>query len=118
MSDQQGQLMTAVLRHARISARKVRLVADQIRRRRVGDVMDILNFSNKKAARLMSKLLDSALANATNNHGMEDVNQLRVDLVLVDEGPTLKRLRPRARGRADRTFKRSCHISIGLREHF
>ncbi len=103
----------AKLRHARISARKVRLVADQIRGLPVDSASECLAFSLKKAAKLMKKLLDSAIANAEHNEGA-DIDELRVAKVYVDEGPTMKRIRPRAKGRADRIFKRTSHITIVL----
>ena len=96
---------------ARISAQKVRLVADQVRGKSVEDALDVLSFSNKKAAHLVRKVLNSAIANAENNEGA-DVDELTVSGIFVDEGATLKRLGPRAKGRADRIFKRSCHITI------
>ncbi len=105
----------AVLRHARISAQKARLVADQIRGLPVDKALQVLKFSPKKAADLMKKLLDSAIANAEHNDGA-DIDELKVSTVFVDEGPTLKRIKPRAKGRADRIFKRSCHITIKVAE--
>ena len=103
--------VAARLKGARISAQKVRLVADQVRGKGVEDALDVLSFSNKKAAYLVRKVLNSAIANAENNEGA-DVDELTVSGIFVDEGATLKRLRPRAKGRADRIFKRSCHITI------
>ena len=103
--------VAARLKGARISAQKVRLVADQVRGKGVEDALDVLSFSNKKAAHLVRKVLNSAIANAENNEGA-DVDELTVSGIFVDEGATLKRLRPRAKGRADRIFKRSCHITI------
>jgi large subunit ribosomal protein L22 len=103
--------VAAKLRGARISAQKVRLVADQIRGQHVEKALDILAFSNKKGAALMKKVLESAIANAEHNDGA-DIDELRVSTVLVDEGITLKRIKPRAKGRADRIFKRSCHITV------
>ena len=103
--------VAARLKGARISAQKVRLVADQVRGKGVEDALDVLSFSNKKAAHLVRKLLNSAIANAENNEGA-DVDELTVSGIFVDEGATVKRLRPRAKGRADRIFKRSCHITI------
>ena len=96
---------------AQISAQKARLVADQVRGRHVDEALDVLEFSPKKASRLIKKLLDSAIANAENNEGA-DVDELVISSVFVDEGRTMKRLRPRAKGRADRIFKRSCHITL------
>ena len=103
--------VAARLKGAQISAQKVRLVADQIRGKGVEDALDILNFSNRKGAALLRKVLNSAIANAEHNEAA-DVDELRVSTVFVDEGMTLKRLRPRAKGRADRILKRSCHITV------
>ena len=105
----------AVHKGARISARKARLVADLIRGRQVEDALNILNFSNKKAAVLVKKVLESAIANAEHNEGM-DIDELKVSATWVDEGATLKRIRPRAKGRADRILKRSCHITVRVGE--
>tara|TARA_B110000444_G_C18829966_1_gene592615 strand:- start:2117 stop:2455 length:339 start_codon:yes stop_codon:yes gene_type:complete len=103
--------IAAKLKGAQISAQKVRLVADQIRGVGVEEALDILGYSTKKAAHLVKKVLDSAIANAEHNEGA-DVDELRVSTIFVDEGMTMKRLRPRAKGRADRILKRSCHITI------
>ncbi len=103
--------VAARLKGAQISAQKVRLVADQIRGKGVEEALDILNFSNRKGAALLRKVLNSAIANAEHNEAA-DVDELRVSTVFVDEGMTLKRLRPRAKGRADRILKRSCHITV------
>ena len=103
--------VSAKLKGAQISAQKARLVADQVRGRHVDEALDFLEFSPKKASRLVKKLLDSAIANAENNEGA-DVDELVISSVFVDEGRTMKRLRPRAKGRADRIFKRSCHITL------
>ena len=75
------------------------------------EALNLLEFSNKKAAHIVKKVLDSAIANAENNEGA-DVDELKVSTVFVDEGMTMKRLRPRATGRADRILKRSCHITV------
>lgn len=99
------------LKGAQISAQKVRLVADLIRGKAVGDALEILQFSNKKAAELVKKILDSAVANAEHNEGA-DIDDLKVSTVFVDEGTTMKRVKPRAKGRADRILKRSCHITV------
>ena len=101
----------ARLKGAQISAQKARLVADQVRGKGVEDALDLLTYSNKKAAHIIKKVLDSAIANAENNEGA-DVDELKVSTIFVDEGMTMKRLRPRAKGRADRIFKRSCHITV------
>lgn len=99
------------LKHARISAQKVRLVADQIRGLPVEKALEVLTFSEKKAGAIMKKLVDSAIANAEHNEGA-DIDELRVSAVSVDEGPTMKRLRPRAKGRANRILKRTSHITV------
>ncbi|KAA0876646.1 50S ribosomal protein L22 [Nitrincola tapanii] len=105
--------MEVVAKHigARISAQKARLVADQIRGKSVADALDILTFSSKKGADLVKKVLNSAIANAEHNEGA-DVDELRVSAVFVDEGMTMKRIRPRAKGRADRIMKRTSHITV------
>ncbi|MFT7405035.1 50S ribosomal protein L22 [Zhongshania sp.] len=103
--------VAARLKGARISAQKVRLVADQIRGKGVEESLDLLTFSSKKAASIIKKVLNSAIANAEHNEGA-DVDELKVTTIFVDEGSTMKRLRPRAKGRADRILKRSCHITI------
>ncbi|MEJ2532456.1 MAG: 50S ribosomal protein L22 [Halioglobus sp.] len=103
--------VAARLKGARISAQKARLVADQVRGMPVEKALSVLEFSPKKAAHIVKKVLDSAIANAENNEGA-DVDELKVSSIYVDEGMTMKRLRPRAKGRADRIFKRSCHITI------
>ena len=103
--------VAAKLKGARISAQKARLVADQVRGKGVEDALDMLTYSNKKAAHIVRKVLNSAIANAENNEGA-DVDELKVSSIFVDEGMTMKRLRPRAKGRADRILKRSCHITV------
>jgi large subunit ribosomal protein L22 len=103
--------VAARLKGAQISPQKVRLVADQVRGLGVEDALTVLEFSTKKAAHIVKKVLDSAIANAENNEGA-DVDELKVSSIYVDEGTTLKRLRPRAKGRADRILKRSCHITV------
>ena len=103
--------VAAKLKGASISAQKVRLVADQVRGKPVEQALDILGFSPKKAAVLVKKVLNSAIANAEHNEGA-DVDELKVSSIFIDEGTTLKRIRPRAKGRADRILKRSCHITV------
>ncbi|MDB6060012.1 MAG: ribosomal protein [Verrucomicrobiaceae bacterium] len=103
--------VTARLKGARISAQKARLVADQVRGRGVEDALNILAFSPKKAASLIKKVLNSAIANAEHNEGA-DVDELKVSSIFIDEGVTMKRIMPRAKGRADRISKRSCHITV------
>jgi large subunit ribosomal protein L22 len=107
--------VTAKLRGARLSAQKARLVADQVRDKPVAEALDLLTFSPKKAAKLVKKVLQSAIANAEENNGM-DIDELRVSTICVDEGMTLKRIRPRAKGRADRILKRTCHITVMVAE--
>ncbi|RMA78446.1 50S ribosomal protein L22 [Umboniibacter marinipuniceus] len=107
--------VAAKLKGARISAQKARLVADQIRGKGVEEALDILAFSSKKAAGLIKKVLESAIANAEHNEGA-DVDELKVSTIFVDEGMTMKRIKPRAKGRADRIFKRTCHITVKVSE--
>ena len=101
----------AKLRHARLSAQKGRLVADQIRGLPVERALETLQFSKKKGAAMIKKILDSAIANAENNEGA-DVDELRVTTIMVDEGPTMKRIRARAKGRASKILKRTSHITV------
>ncbi|MCP3428463.1 50S ribosomal protein L22 [Opacimonas viscosa] len=105
--------MEALAKHrfARTSAQKARLVADQIRGLHVEKALEVLTYSNKKAAVLVKKVLESAIANAEHNDGA-DIDELTVAKIFVDEGPTMKRISPRAKGRADRIFKRSSHITV------
>ena len=103
--------VAARLKGARISAQKARMVADQVRGRPVEEALSLLEFSNKKAAHIVRKVLNSAIANAENNEGA-DVDELKISSIFVDEGTTMKRIRTRAKGRADRIFKRSCHITV------
>jgi large subunit ribosomal protein L22 len=105
----------AKLMHARISAQKARLVADQVRGLPVDKALNVLAFSNKKAAALIKKVLESAIANAEHNEGA-DIDELKVSRICVDEGPTMKRIRARAKGRAARILKRSSHISVTVAE--
>jgi len=101
---------------ARLSAQKARLVADQIRGKGVEEALEVLTFSTKKAAALIKKVLESAIANAEHNDGL-DVDDLRVSTIFVDEGATMKRIRPRAKGRADRIMKRTCHITVKVADN-
>ena len=103
--------VAAKLKGADISAQKARLVADQIRGKKVDDALNILTFSPKKAALLVKKVLNSAIANAEHNEGA-DIDELRISTIFVDEGLTMKRILPRAKGRADRILKRTCHITV------
>lgn len=101
----------AVAKRLRISPQKARLVADQVRGKPVAQALDILNFSTQKAADLVLKVVESAIANAENNEGA-DVDELRVGEIFVDAGLTMKRIKPRAKGRADRVLKRTSHITV------
>lgn len=103
--------VSAVLKGARLSAQKARLVADQIRGKNVEEALELLTFSTKKGAAIIKKVLNSAIANAEHNQGL-DIDELKVSTIYVDEGMTMKRIRPRAKGRADRILKRSCHITV------
>ena len=101
----------AKLRFARISPQKARLVADEVRGMPVERALETLQFSSKKAAHIVRKVLESAVVNAEHNEGA-DIDELKVATIMVDEGPTMKRMKPRARGRADRIFKRTSHVTI------
>jgi large subunit ribosomal protein L22 len=101
----------AILRTARISPQKARLVADQVRGMPVARASDLLQFSDKKAAHLIRKVLMSAISNAENNQGA-DVDELKVSSIFVDEGPMLKRFMARAKGRGSRILKRTSHITV------
>lgn len=101
----------AILRNARISPQKARLVADQVRGMPVEKAEQLLAFSGKKAADMVKKVLLSAVANAEHNDGA-DIDELKVATIMVDEGPILKRGRARAKGRGARIFKRTSHITV------
>ena len=103
----------ATARYVRVAPRKARLVADQIRGLDVGEAQTLLDFSPRGAARDLRKLINSAAANAENNHELV-ADDLRIAEIRVDEGPTLKRWRARARGRAARIEKKTCHLSVVL----
>jgi len=105
----------AVLKGIRISAQKVRLIADQVRGMPVENAEQLLKFSNKKAAHWVRKVLMSAVANAEHNNGA-DIDELKIKTIYVDEGPTLKRGRPRAKGRYNRILKRTSHITVVVDE--
>ena len=94
-----------------ISPQKARLIVDQVRGKSVSDALDILSFSPQKAAGLVRKVVESAIANAENNEGA-DIDELKICEIYVNEGLTMKRIRPRAKGRADRIFKRTSHITV------
>lgn len=103
----------AKLRMVRISPQKARLVADQIRGLPVEKALNTLSFSTKRAAGLIKKVLESAIANAEHNEGA-DVDELRVRTIQVDEGPVMKRVQARAKGRANRILKRTSHIQVSV----
>lgn len=105
----------ATLRHSRITPQKARLVADQIRGKRVEQALQELEFSPRKGAHILRKVLESAIANAEHNDGA-DIDELRVSTVFVDEGPMMKRIQPRAKGRANRILKRMSHITVAVSE--
>ncbi len=105
----------AKLKYARISPQKARLVADQIRGLAVDKALEQLTFSDKRAARLIRAVLESAIANAEHNEGA-DIDELRVSTICVDEGPVMKRIRARAKGRANRIIKRTSHIFVTVAE--
>ena len=102
---------SAILRFARISPQKCRLVADQVRGKPVELALQILNFSPKKAATIVKKVLESAIANAEHNEGA-DIDELKVSRIFVDEGPTMRRWKPRAKGRVNHIIKRTSHITV------
>ncbi|RSK25551.1 50S ribosomal protein L22 [Bacillus sp. HMF5848] len=105
----------AIARTVRIAPRKVRLVVDLIRGKQVGEAVAILKHTPKSASPVIEKVLMSAVANAEHNYDM-DANNLVVEAAFVDEGPTLKRFRPRAMGRASAINKRTSHITIIVSE--
>ncbi len=106
---------SATLKFSHLSPQKMRLVADQIRGMSVDRAVNLLAFSNKKGADIIKKVLESAIANAENNDGA-DIDELKVSAIQVNQGPTMKRLRPRARGRADRIIKRTSHLIVTVSE--
>ena len=109
---------TATLKHARISARKARLVADMVRGKDASEAVEILRFVERKTAPLLKKLVESAIANAEQAAARDeeelDIDTLFVDQILVDQGPTLRRFRPRAQGRATKVMKKTSHITVRL----
>ena len=107
--------VAAKFRYARVSPQKARLLADMIRGLPVEEARNVLAFSNKKAAGMVKKVLDSAIANAEHNQAM-DIDELKVSSVYIDEGPTMKRLQARAKGRANRILKRTSHIVVKVSE--
>ena len=105
----------AILRYSRISARKVKIVADLIRGKHVDEALTIIKFTPKAASEILEKLLKSAIANAENNHGLNRAN-LIVSEIYANQGPTLKRIRPAAKGSAVRIRKRTSHVTIVVKE--
>jgi large subunit ribosomal protein L22 len=103
--------VAAKLKFARLSPQKCRLVCDQIRGLPIERALDLLKFSPKKAASVVLKVLNSAIANAEHNHGA-DIDELRVASVCADQGPTYKRMQAKAKGRGARILKPTCHITV------
>lgn len=108
--------VAAILRNARLSPQKGRLVADLVRGQSVARALDTLTFSPKKAARIIKKVVESAIANAEHNHGA-DVDELKVSIIYVDQGPTYKRMHARAKGRSNRILKPTCHITVKVSDN-
>jgi large subunit ribosomal protein L22 len=107
--------VTAKLSNAPMSAQKARLVANKIRGLEVEEALRVLKFSTKKAAAIMKKVLESAIANAEHNEGA-DIDELKISTIFIDEATTLKRFRARAKGRANHILKRTCHITVKVAE--
>lgn len=103
--------VSATAKRLRVSPRKARLVVDLVRGMPVGAALDVLSFSTQKSAGLVRKVLESAIANAESNENA-DIDELKVAEIYVNKGVTMKRIKPRAKGRADRIFKRSCHVTV------
>ena len=103
--------VAAKLRYARVSPQKVRLVADMIRGKNVDDALKTLSFTPKKSAKIVKKVLESAIANAEHNHGA-DIDELKISNIEVNEAPTLGRFRARAKGRGTKIIKRNSHITV------
>ena len=106
-------VVRASARYLRVTPRKARLVADQVRGMPIAEALPLLEFSPRGAAHDIRKLIESAMANAENNHDLV-AEEMRISELNVDEGPTLRRWRARARGRATRVDKRTCHVSVAL----
>ncbi len=105
----------AILKYSRVSPQKTRLVADKVRGKQIAEALTTLNLMGTKRSKIVAKVINSAVANAMNT-GMMDVDNLYVKTIKIDEGPSLKRWRPRAQGRATRILKRTSHISVVLEE--
>jgi large subunit ribosomal protein L22 len=112
-TDTEAPTVRATARFLRLAPRKARLIADQVRGMPVPEAQTLLQFSTRGAAGDLAKLIDSAAANAENNHDLV-ADDMRITEIRVDEGPTLKRWRARARGRAARVEKKTCHVSVVL----
>jgi large subunit ribosomal protein L22 len=108
--------VSSIYKYAHIGPQKCRLVADQIRGLPVERALNVLTFSKKKAAGLIKKTLEAAMANAEHNEGA-DIDELRVSRIMVDHGPSFKRIQARAKGRANRIYKRTSHIVVTLSDH-
>jgi large subunit ribosomal protein L22 len=106
---------SAVAKYIRISPRKVRLIMDELRGRKVEEALNMLSFTPQKGGRILKKLINSAVANAQQNSGV-DVDKLFIHRIFADEGPTLKRFSPRAQGRATRILKRTSHLTVILND--
>lgn len=117
MSEKMSKANKATLRYIRIAPRKARVVVDMIRGKQIGEALDILRHSRKGAARAIYKLVDSAVANVSNSDLDWDLDEVYVEKVFVDEGPTMRRFQPRAMGRATRIRKRTSHITVELGQH-
>lgn len=108
---------TAIAKMVKLTPSKARLVADLVRGKDVEDAFNILRFTNKKASRFIEKVVQSAVANAVNDEYFNfDEDKLYIEKITIDEGPKLKRMRPRARGRADVILKKTSHITVVLNE--
>jgi large subunit ribosomal protein L22 len=112
-SKEEPVLVRASARYVRVAPRKARLVADQVRGKHIDDARSLLQFSPRTAADDIAKVIESAAANAEANHDLIG-DEMVVHEIRIDEGPTLKRFRPRAMGRATPIHKRTCHISVAL----
>jgi large subunit ribosomal protein L22 len=107
---------SAVAKYIRLSPRKVRLIMDEIRGRKVEEALNMLSFTPQKGGKILKKLINSAVANAQQSSGT-DVDKLYINRIFADEGPTLKRFSPRAQGRATKILKRTCHLTVVLNDN-
>lgn len=105
----------ATHKRARSSPQKIRLVADMIRGKKVSKAIEILEHTNKKAAKLIKKVIESAISNAEHNNNI-DIDDLKITKIFIDQGPSMKRILPRAKGRADHILKRTSHITVIVSE--